>query len=274
MQAIVAPKIIGKVKNFTVVPNKQFDIDLTQYFEPQDGSLHYVITHGKPTWLMLDKKSGQMSGIPPMVHGDVRYSLTVMVSNNYGYVMQRFFLSVVSTDVIDNMANVLELIYSLRKQKYGLSHLHPYTPSLLEYLYTFYDCPELREAFINSLKAQAMAAHIKVPEKVGFKEFYEITHKLNPSIDHDLQQRLQPDSIIFKEAMNLVDFRRLFRQGSQPLGAHAIPDWNHQGAPELHNWSSIDTILSGVEIQLRKLKAMQQLAKPYIRPSPNPQGRA
>lgn len=268
MSAIIPPRITGKISNFTVMPNKPFNIDLAQYFEPQDGSLHYMIARGKPTWLELDKASGQISGIPPMVHGDVRYSLTVMVSNQYGYVTQRFFLSVVSTDVVDNMANVLELIYNLRKHKYGISHLHPYTPSLLEYLYAFYDSPELREAFINSLRAQAAAAHINVPEKIGFKEFYDIAHKLNPSIDHDLQQRLQPDSIIFKEAVNLVDFRRLFRQGSQPLGAHAIPDWNHQGAPELHNWSSIDTILSGIEIQLRKLKAVKQLTKSKMRPRP------
>ena len=39
------------------------------------------------------------------------------------------------------------------------------------------------------------------------------------------------------------DMRNMFRQGSQPQGVYPREIWNYLGAPSLHNWSHMKTVL-------------------------------
>ncbi len=246
MTKAVTPSINKPVGLHSVRQNEPFEFCIADAFLPQDHSLEFLLDTTAPAWLKITPKSGVIVGDTPKVKTEHSYEISVSATNLAGSVSQSFTLQVICSDVVETMAHRPELIHSLNKEKYGFSHLHPYTPSLLEYIYYLYQLPEFREQFDKALQQQALQHHIKVAAKhFNYAAFHDLVKQLCPDIEAILQEHLTQDNILLHERMSNEELRNLFRQGSQQQGVIPIPVWNHFGIPDLYNWPN-ENVLNNV----------------------------
>lgn len=265
------PQIIHDVQNYAVVQEKPFSIDISVLFKPEDGTLNFFLKEHSLTWLHMDQHRGVLYGVAPKVSYNKRFKFTITASNEMGYVTKSFILIVVDADIIETMPQTLELILSMRKQDYGYSHLHPYTPSLLEYLYHFFKQPEYLEGFVKSVQHAAAQYEIKVSDKMSFQEFEKVMKAINHDIENVLKQTLIQDKILTEESLNNEELENLFREGSQIPGSITIPIWNYCGNPNLYNWPHwqvFSNVLHAAADAVRYLREqnIQQSNTPELKP--------
>lgn len=255
---MLAPSILKPVPLHTVLENHAFKFKVNQFFSPDDGSLKYQLLYPKVDWLHVDRENSDVFGTAPAVPFDTRYRIKLLISNEYGYVIHQFYLKVICTEAIENISRKLEAILSLRHSKFSESHIHPLTPDLLEYIYMFLQLPEYKDDFMASLHQQAAEANVKLPQKVTYKDFHHFVHQVNPNIDTKLQDFVYPDDPLLQKRLSEDEFMTLFREGGKQLGTITIPVWNYYGAVEIHNWSSIGTILNYISEKLKQANESHQ----------------
>lgn len=235
-RATTCPQIIHDVQNYKIVRERSFSIPIAEIFSPHDGTLKFYLKNAALPWLHLDQNKGILYGIAPKVPYTKYFKFTLTASNEMGFVTKSFILIVVDTEVVETMPQTLELILSLRKHDYGYIHLHPYTPTLLEYIYYFYQQPEYLQNFIDSVHEAAQKNGLVISDKVSFHEFDSVLKSINPEIEKALLQLMEEDRLLTEETLNNEELQNLFREGSQPQGAITIPVWNYCGNPSLFNW--------------------------------------
>ncbi len=257
-QATTCPGIIHDVQNYSVVQEKAFNINIAILFKPDDGTLNFYIKEKSLSWLHLEQHLGVLHGIAPRVPYNKRFKFTITASNEMGSVTKSFILIVVDTEVVETMPQTLELILSMRNQEYGYRHLHPYTPSLIEYIYFYFHQPEYSQAFIKSVHIAAEQYGIKCSDKVTCYEFENLLKKINPDLEQQLRKTLEQDHILTKETLNNEQLQNLFRLGDQQPGSITIPVWNHCAYPDLFNWPEwqiLSNVIHAGARAVRRLKA-------------------
>ena len=264
----IAPKIEKALETIKIYHKKSFSFLIRDGFSPHDGSLHFELTHTNATpWLHIDSELGEVYGICPQYESDKFFKLTIYAINYSGSVSQSFILHIVCTDIEAEVTQTLEHILSARKEKYGFSHIHPYTPSLLEYLFLFYQNPDMVAAFENSLREQAKLRDIHLKTPLTFQEFRNLVKLLNsnfenhllqhllqriaaweqelnlhPETNPELQAKILETKALLTETMSNEQLENMVRQGSQELGVIAIPVFNYMGAIDQYNWTDWETI--------------------------------
>lgn len=253
--AVKTPRI-QKILTQKVVRQKQpFRFSIKQGFWPLDGSLRFELIGEYPHWLTIDIRTGVISGFAPPTIFDRQHLLAVKAYNEYGEEIQHFFLKVVATDVIEDMANRLKLILTPKYKHYRFGSMHPYVHDPLEYIFEYFMNSDNPELFLAKLKENADKLKIRLSDKITYDDFKKVAKTMTPEIEKEIQKILGAEHIATVAELNNVDFHRMFRQGSQPLGAHAIPVWDYLGTPDQHNLSEVRTVLdSSAEaiIELRR----------------------
>jgi hypothetical protein len=272
---LTKPSLIGSNHYYEVLQGAPFSLALYETFYPQDGSLHFRLIDNKLGWLHIDSGKGILYGIAPTLTHDKTFQVTIAANNTEGTVSSSFTLKVKTTDVVETMPGSLELILSLRQEEYGLSHLHPYTPSLLEYVFVYFNLPQFREKFLKSLHEAAKQQHLTLAEPIEAKDFINLLKTINKDAEKILLEKYliehEQDKILTIERLNHWQLRNLFLQGSQPQGVHAIPVWNHWGYPDLHNWTDggiISNVLDSAADALRRIKSLNQQETEHLNLKP------
>lgn len=256
-QATTCPQIVHDVQNYKIIQEKSFSVKIFELFSPRDGTLKFYLKKPVIPWLHMDENQGILYGIAPKVPYTKLFKFTLTACNEMGFVTKSFILIVIDTDVVETMPQTLEFILSMRTQDYGYSHLHPYTPSLLEMLYHFYQFPQYQEGFRKSVHKTAKERGVKISEKVTFHEFESLIKSINPDIEKILQDVLDQDHALTEMALNNEDLQNLLREGAQFPGSITFPIWNHCGIASFSNWPewrSISNVLHSAADSLRKLR--------------------
>lgn len=266
------PRTLVRSKTFTVMEKAPFSFEVDQAFLPQDHSLHFTFASKAPEWLHLSAKTGKILGIAPKVRQNKLIRLAIVASNQVGAAKLNCILRIKSTDVTQTIIPTLQLAHNLRQERYGFSHIHPYTPDLLEYIYTLYQLPNYKKDFAAALDKQLQRINESVPIHMTYHEFKEKALKLNPNLEENLQhrlsvtissleQRMQQEPHFRKQYMRQVmemialaeeqiqheQLINLFRQGSQEMGVIPVPIFNYLSAPGLYNWRDweiVDNLLA------------------------------
>lgn len=257
------PKIRKFIGQKLVRQKQSFDFSVKRAFSPSDGSLRFELIEEPPTWLSIDKRTGIISGFaPPVVRGS-QHLLAVKASNQDGEVVQHIFLKIVAGQITKDFMHQLQDF--LNKKYHGYYQFdpnHPYMHELLEHIYEYFKNSDNPELFLEQLEQNAEKCGIALGEEVTYNDFKEVVTTMDSKIEKKMQKHLESakqaalaggDLAQLKEAdacnvaamaeLNNQDFRNKFRQGSQPLGVHAIPVWDYLATPDLHNWSSVGNVL-------------------------------
>lgn len=273
-RATTCPQIIHDVQNYKIVQERSFSIPIGEIFSPHDGTLKFYLKSAALPWLHLDHNNGILYGIAPKVPYNKYFKFTLTASNEMGFVTKSFILIVIDTEVVETMPQTLELILSLRKHDYGYIHLQPYTPTLLEYLYYFYQQPEFLQSFNKSVHEAAHEKGLVISDKVSFHEFDSVLKAINPDIEKALLQLMEEDKLLTEETLNNQELQNLFREGSQSPGAITIPIWNYCGNPNLFNWPEWQVFMNVMHAaahavrHLREENLQQQnMYRPELKPS-------
>lgn len=266
------PRTLVRSKTYTVVEKAPFGFDIGQVFLPQDRSLRFEFVGKSPEWLHLSPTTGKMLGIAPKVSQNKLMRLAIMASNQLGAAKLNCILKIKTSDVVQAIIPALQLAHNLRQERYGFSHIHPYTPDLLEYIYTLYQLPDYKKKFAAALNKQLRRINESIPISMTYHEFKEKALKLNPNLEENLQhrlsnnissleQRMQQEPHFRKQYMRQVmemialaeeqmaheQLINLFRQGSQEMGIIPVPIFNYLSAPGLYNWRDweiVDNLLA------------------------------
>lgn len=241
--AVKTPKIQHILKQIMVRQKQPFHFSIKQGFWPLDGSLRFELIGEAPHWIIIDTRTGVISGFAPPTIYDRQYLLTVKAYNEYGEETQHFFLKVVATDVIEDIAHRLKLILTPKYKHYRFGAMHPYVHDPLDYIFEYFMHSDNPELFLEQLKKNAEKLKIRLSDDIKYEDFKKVVKTMTPEIEKELQKQLGAVHMAAIAELNNTDFYRLYLQGSQPLGAHAIAVWNYLGAPSMHNWSSTKTVL-------------------------------
>lgn len=230
------PQIIHDVQNYSIVQEKPFSIDISVLFKPDDGTLRFYLKNTSLPWLHLDQYTGVLRGIAPKVPYNKSFKFSLVASNEMGFVTKSFIITVIDTEITENMVQTLELILSKRRQYYGYHHLHPYTPSLLEHLYHFFKQPKYCRQFIHSIQIAASNLAMKISDEVTYQEFASVLTEINPNLEHQLKEALNPDKIAMLEEIHHDELQTVFHDHEKSSECIAIPVWSHCMSTELpHN---------------------------------------
>jgi hypothetical protein len=259
------PHIRSAIELCEIKENSKFSINISEAFSPQDGSLKFSLVATKPEWLHIEKMTGILYGEAPSVTYDKVYKTTVMASNHFGYAAQSVVLKILSSNVVESMLPTLTLALNLRQERYGFSHIHPYTPSLLEYIYTIYQMPQYKKLFFESMQKQAKKINIQLTHHPSFEEFHHIVTQLNPQIENYLTQRLTDNVILFRETVSFEELQNLYRLGFKIEEITPMPLWEYLNVIEQNNkeWQIIDNIFSITAQALLNLRQEEQVSR-YI----------
>lgn len=247
------PQVKSLIKTRHFRAKKVFRLPIAEAFSPLDGSLCYSFINETPTWVTLDRKSGVISGLAPSIARSRKFLLTVRVENDFGEVMQSFFIKILAEDFIEDFSQRLQLMLSIRNRR-RFADLHAVRHSMLEYLYEVLINGDDREHFIELFNEQAKKHQITVSEEPTREEFVKVAKASDPEIEQKIRKQMNNQHVLHKAELTNIEMRNLFRQGSQPLGMIARPVWNYLGAPDRHNWSAVSNVLDAAAESVFKLR--------------------
>ena len=248
------PNVDRLIKTRIVRSKHIFRFHTKKAFQPRDGSLRFSLINDTPNWVTIDAETGLISGMAPKVVRDRQYAITVKAENQAGAVSLNLFIKVILGDVIEEYAQRLMLILSLKKQK-QFGDLHAMERGMLEYLYEALMNSEDKAVFIKELQKHAQKEDILISQEPTQEEFEKVIKAENPDIEQQIKEQLPEDHALLQAALTNAEMRALFIQGSQPLGS--IPPGmliNALGSPDRHNWSSTLTVLDSAAEAVIKLR--------------------
>ena len=140
------PHVTHLIKTRHFRAKKVFRLNISDAFSPLDGSLCYSFINEIPSWVTIDRKSGIVSGMAPSITRSRKFLLTVSVENDYGVVMQSFFIKILAEDFIEDFSQRLQLMLSIKNRQH-FSDVHAIRHSMLEFLYEMIMNGEDREIF-------------------------------------------------------------------------------------------------------------------------------
>jgi hypothetical protein len=264
------PRILRIIATKIVRRGKFFRFSVRKTFEPQTSSMQYELVGEIPKWLNIDTRSGIVSGKAPMVLHDQQYLVMVSASNETGSIQQRFSIKVVCTDIVEEMAHRLMEMLSLSHQLYPFPDENPNKPSLLAYIYEYFVNSDEKNVFLQLLQEHAEKLGIVLSAELSFRDFKKIVTALSANIEQILLTAIDANLLQTLAELDNVDFHRLFRQGSQPLGAIAIPVWNYLAAPDRYNFSAVGNVLDSAAEAVSKLRNENIQDQNTHKPTPTP----
>ena len=228
------PQVTSLVKTPTVRCHRYFQINMKPHFSPDD--LRFQLIGQNPSWVVIDNATGKVSGIPPLMEHSRQFLITVEAYNNYGAAKLNFFIKVDVGDVVESVAMTLKNILSLKKKIYRYPDHIATIRELLEYIFEYYQASEFKQEFLSLVWENAHKLNLKLNQPIRYEDFKKVAERINPKIEQQLREKLDPHHLLLTAELSNAEFRRLFRQGSQPLGAHPIPVWNYIMSPRLEMW--------------------------------------
>jgi hypothetical protein len=265
---VVKTPRIQKLLGEQAVRQKQvFSFSVKRAFWPRDGSLRFELIGQPPHWITIDTRTGVISGFAPPTVYDRQHLLTVKAYNEYGEESQHFFLRVVATDVVEDMAHRLQLMLNKKyKNYYRFGAMHPYVHDSLEYIFEYFMNSDNPELFLAKLKENAKKHNIDLGEEISYEDFKKVAKAIDSQIEKKIQTALGDQHIAALAELSNAEFVNLFRQGSQPLGVHAIPVWNYLAAADRHNFSSVSNVLDASAeaiVELRRETAEHNIEEKF-----------
>lgn len=273
------PTVYKPITPQRVRQQQSFSFSVQENFAPQDGSLRFELLSPTPAWVTIDPVTGVISGIAPATRYDKQFIIVVRASNAFGFVEQSFHLKVTLTDLVNTLALNLKKQLWRRSPKKTFKIVVPYRHEILEYIYEYFINSKFKEIFLNLIRLHAKKLKIPVNKDIHYRDFARVIKTLNPTVEKDLRRKLNNQHILLTAELKNVEFRNLYRQGSQPLGAHPVPVWGYLAAPARHIWSHVRTVLNAAtfalyERQQNQKKHNQQQSNQrnsmYLYPRPTP----
>lgn len=247
------PLVKSLIKTHHFRAKRVFRLNITQSFSPLDGSLRYSFINDIPHWVTIDRKTGVVSGMAPGLTRSRKFLLTVRVENDYGVVMQSFFIKILAEDFIEDFSHRLQNMLSVRNRK-RFSNIQAIRHGMLEYLYEMLMNGDDIENFIELTHEHAEKKNISISDEPSFEEFAAVAKAYDKQIEQKIRKQMAKQHILLNAELTNIEMRNLFRQGSQPMGMIARPVWNYLGAPDRHNWSQVSNVLDAAAEAVFKLR--------------------
>ncbi|GEM_PF-4959697 len=236
------PTLVKPIKSCAMKQSTLVRLDVHEHFSGGDLPLAFSLVGVTPRWLVIGANTGVILGETPKVAHNVQYLVSVRASNDEGEVVEHFLLKVSAESFMTSMTSAV-LNLSRNKSKYGNLDHHFSAHEVLQYLYEYYKASKEWELFSGLIREEASIMNIKVSNKISYQEFRKVVLTKNPSIETHIRKQLGNDHLLIEAEMRNDDMRNMFRQGSQPQGVYPREIWNYLGAPSLHNWSHMKTVL-------------------------------
>lgn len=236
------PILIKPIKSCSMKQRVLVHLDVHEHFSGGDLPLTFSLVGVTPSWLVIGANTGLILGETPTVAHNVQYLVSVRASNDEGEVVEHFLLKVSAETFMTSMTSVV-LNLSRNKSKYGSLDHHFSAHEVLQYLYEYYTASKEWALFEGLIREEASIMNIKVSNKITYQEFRKVVRAKNPSIETHIRKQLGNDHLLVEAEMRNDDMRNMYRQGSQPQGVYPRQVWNYLGAPSLHNWSHMKTVL-------------------------------
>jgi len=232
------PHIIKAIPSKIIRQKRVFRLSIRKYFGPKQSNLQYALIGQVPTWLFIDAQLGIISGIAPKVSQNKQFLVTVQAHNIDGKVSQSFFIKVINTDFFEVITEGLIHNLSLKKQfyRFDLDNI-PKRHDLLELIFEFIINSDHKDLAIKKVNDKAKDLNIKTEKTFNYENFKEIVLKIQPNIEASLAASLTEKHIATLAEINNIEFRNLFRQGSQQPGSIVPYVLNELGIVNFTNMS-------------------------------------
>jgi hypothetical protein len=252
-----APKSLRTPATFTIKQGTVFSHTTAPYFHVEQGRLSFALAKSSPGWLSINSTNGTVIGKAPAVYTAKTFHVTVNASNNVGMAEWSFYLTV-TREKFDHKVDAVIQRYFENKHQQRLEEY--YTPELLEYIYAYLEQHHKAE-FLEQLRQKATEFGMILSQQPSYEEFAKLVKLINPQVQEQLAKELPSDSPLPHAQVLHSDLQNLFRQGSQPLGVHAIPIFNYLAAPAQHVWAvHIKTIFNAAAVSLMQRQQAQTSA--------------
>jgi hypothetical protein len=253
------------VKPIIAIAKKQrvlLHMDVHAHFCSDEGSLSFSLVGTTPPWLVIGENTGVILGETPTVPHNMQYLVTVQASNPSGSVAESFLIKVTDENFMTSMTSLV-LNLTRNKTNYGSLDHHLRTFEVLAYIFEYFRQSKYWAEFNGLIEEELSKMNVNVANRrerqVSFEDFKKVVVAKNPTIEKHLREKLGNDHLLAEAELTNEQFRNLYRQGSQPQGAHPIPVFNYLAAPSQHNWTHLKTMLhEAVEAVVERFELTQQ----------------
>lgn len=262
---------LSPISSIAVRTGRPIVIKTATHFSVPTMPRYFYLFNG-PCWLVINRQTGVITGTAPTVRHDVQFCITVCATIQGDMATGSFFIKVLAEDMLEDLKKPILILSMRNKPFFPREHL-PTTHDILAYIFGYFDSVPEGEQFRAKIREAANEHHVALSNKLTYEDFKKVMEAVNPEIESQLEAHLGKEHFIILAELNTVEFRNLFREGSQPLGVHAIAVWNHLAAPDLQLWSAVDTILNAAAhaiIHLRQDNQLHELMLPYQHLFPHP----
>jgi hypothetical protein len=236
------PTLLKHIASLVVAQKTVVHLDIHKHFFSDQGGLVFSLEDPVPSWLSIDSLTGVVFGEAPAVLHSTQYLITVKVSNSAGSVLEYFLIKVTDEKFISSMTSAA-LHLKRNKTLSESSDHHLRTHEILAYIFEYYRASKYWDEFRGLIQASLSKMNVNVSNPIEYKNFREAILAENPEVEEQLRAELGDEHLLLDVELTNETFHNLYRQGSQPQGVHPIMVWNCLGAPSLHNWTHVKTVL-------------------------------
>jgi hypothetical protein len=254
------------IRSIVVSENHAFHYGTAYGFDyPESGQISFALHSDQLTWLRINERTGHIHGHTPKIHGDrEQFLITVVATMGNKSLTQDFFISIASSNTIENMTRFLlklhEYPYTVEKQKH----------EILDFIFEYYRVSVYKNDFMHLLRDHAKEKHIDLPENnddIEYSDFKEVAEAFHPDIEKELQEKLEEEHILSEAELSRQEMSDLFREGAQPPGTIPIAVWNYLGETSYRNASEIKSVLHEAVHAIRKLHEHVQDSHIHYKPT-------